>query len=308
MIIFITQPTAMYRHVQMGRETSEKRIPVEMYHMIEKVASLPELDKKTEVNVNFLMGSLMLPRHNLACLYLLMREFDDFMARHKILYWADGGTNLALARSFTGVTRQIPYDDDVDVCVFQPGYVKCMKHIKEMESLGYTVFVTPTMIKIATSHNWARSVSRTFGCVTLDIFCYKKANKKIRLADPAQRVAWPNAMYLCKEVFPVKRYQYGPVQFMGATSPEQYCDRLYPGWRETSVIELRDSPTMTQTNIKSDKISLPYEFAMKYAPDYGITKEELDETREKINETIVKTKDKFFSMLFNDEKDNTNIS
>jgi phosphorylcholine metabolism protein LicD len=272
----------LYKHIEFGRTASETRIPVEMFKMLEKLVPVMKNNPKTQANVRFLMESLMLPRHNLVCLYLLMKEVDEFMTKHDIVYWADGGTNLALARDH----QQIPYDDDVDICVFQTGFEKCTQYVHEFTKRGYHISCTPTMIKISTAHNWARSVSRTFGCVTLDIFCYKKKNREIFLDNIRLRAKWPNARYKCKEVFPIIRHKYGPITFMGANDPTGYCNRLYPGWKETAVIELRDSPTVSHVNIKSDTLSLPYSFVMKYAPKYKITLEEIHDVRNKIDNKI----------------------
>lgn len=278
----------IYKHIKHGQETSEKRIPVGMFKMIEKLAPVMKNDPKTQANARFLMESLMLPRHNLVCIYLLMKEVDEFMTRHNIRYWADGGTTLAMARDH----QQIPYDDDVDICVFRDGFDKCVQYLSEFEKIGYSISRSPSMLKISTAHNWARSVSRTFGCVTLDIFCYKKQKGEVFLENPALRARYPGSLYKCKELFPIIRHKYGPVTFMGANNPSGYCDRLYPGWRKTSVIELRDSPTISATNIKSETISLPYAFVMKYAPKYNITLQELNDVREAIDKKI-----KFASMI-----------
>jgi len=63
----------------------------------------------------------------------LLNLWNDFTKKHEIKYWASGGTLLGAIRH----SGFIPYDNDIDVCIFLSDFEKVKKHLDEHEKLSY---------------------------------------------------------------------------------------------------------------------------------------------------------------------------
>lgn len=66
--------------------------------------------------------------------YLIIRDIDECMRKHKIFYYMSEGTALGLYRDGDLIT----WDDDVDIGIFEEDYDKFIKFVvPEMVKLGY---------------------------------------------------------------------------------------------------------------------------------------------------------------------------
>ncbi len=63
----------------------------------------------------------------------LLQLWNDFTKKHEIKYWASGGTLLGAIRH----GGFIPYDNDIDVCVFLSDFEKVKKNLDDHETLSY---------------------------------------------------------------------------------------------------------------------------------------------------------------------------
>jgi phosphorylcholine metabolism protein LicD len=77
----------------------------------------------------------------------LLKLWNDFTKKHEIKYWASGGTLLGAIRH----CGFIPWDNDIDVCIFLSDFEKVKKHLDDHETLSY--FESRFGIKIYNDNN-----------------------------------------------------------------------------------------------------------------------------------------------------------
>jgi len=177
-------------------------------------------------------------------LYNLMEYFDKLSQEHDIKYWADGGTSLGMIRN-KGI---IPHDDDIDVGILQEDMDK-LKSLSEKlkqdnyEIIHYTDVDTnnPLGMNIYKLHKISEP------SIWIDYFVYQKENETYNFKDDISKNSWPNYWYKEKELFPLRRYNFGKIKINGSKKPKKYLDRAYPGWKKIRL----DFP---HTNITCKKI------------------------------------------------------
>ena len=65
----------------------------------------------------------------------ILKEIDKICKKHNIIYWLDGGTMLGCARH----KGFIPWDDDLDIAVFEEDYEHLLKVLQEELPAQYRV-------------------------------------------------------------------------------------------------------------------------------------------------------------------------
>jgi lipopolysaccharide cholinephosphotransferase len=201
-----------------------------------------------------------LPDSHIQALYQLGHDAGRWLDKLGVTWFIDGGTLLGALRH----QGQIPWDDDLDFGLFPDGFAAVLPHLPEIEAQGYRSEVSDGLLKIYLPDRWIFEPDRTVGTPTIDLFLYERAmddegDPIAQLAMPFHRSSWPDARYRWDELFPLIEYPYGPTRLRGASGGAAYCDRMYPGWRDTIVIDVRGPPAEHERNVKVDKVTLPFQ-------------------------------------------------
>jgi phosphorylcholine metabolism protein LicD len=229
------------------------------------VPGLNKDDKYNDItNIQNLMMCVMIPRNHLLLYYKMMYDTHNLLSAHSIPYFADGGTALGTIRN----GGQIPWDDDLDIGVFDEYEDRVKNVIMELKSIGYGVSVTKPILKIYIPNKWIKSPVKCSANPTLDIFIYKRnRDGSIVLKDRNLRWNWPTAIWHDNYLKPITLYKFGPISIYGASKLNIYCDRFYPNWRTKGVVELREYENAD----KNKKVPLPYKLLETFVPEYNLT-------------------------------------
>lgn len=190
---------------------------------------------KDKYRNNNIQDFYLKPEH-IEILYKLLEFVTRLLDKHDIQYWIDGGTLLGAVRHM----GQIPWDDDLDLGVFNNDFQRIRKLKTVVEDAGYVFVYDPNLIKIRPKEFNIKYDNRDVGHPTLDIFRYKSKNGIIKLANPGIYLKWPKAIHKKNDFLPFKLYKYGELYVKGVNNPYPYIDGSYPDWMNEIVIEVRD--------------------------------------------------------------------
>lgn len=200
-----------------------------------------------------------IPQTHIDDLYRLAHDVGLRLEQLGIQYFIDSGTLLGAHRH----RGQIPWDDDLDFGLLPEHFDAAAERLAEFQQMGYSTAVVDDVLKIYIPDKWVYGPERVVATPTLDLFRYERwrddAERPIvRLALPRHREAWPCAWYHEDDLFPLRKFAYGPTQLYGAHRGRDYLDRSYPGWQSTVVIDVRGVGTEAEPNVKIDKVTLDF--------------------------------------------------
>lgn len=153
----------------------------------------------------------------------MLYDTDQIFTRHKINYWAEGGTLLGIVRH----KGPIPWDDDNDICILEEDYDKIIKLKEEFYNRGYNLIKHYYGFKISYIGGLElKNLKYTYPF--LDIFIRKLRSNRIVLSRTKK---WSKFYFLKDEVFPIRRYKYENFYINGPKNPYGYLNRGYPKWK-----------------------------------------------------------------------------
>lgn len=156
-----------------------------------------------------------IPPHVTLRLYQMMKDTHEIFSHYEIPYWVHGGTLLGAVRH-KGI---IPWDDDIDIVVEKQHEEKILKTQTIFESLGYR------FIKVNYGYNilFPQKEPRD---INLDIMIFVKKNDQyVYESNPSFY-----AFFDEKDLFPLKKYQFGQLYVWGPHNPIPYLNTVYPDW------------------------------------------------------------------------------
>ena len=179
-------------------------------------------------------------------LYQTMKDVHDVLVYTGIHYVIESGTLLGAVRN----KGLIPDDDDVDIQVQETDRSVLEKYafrrIKKLGydtvemSFGYKVF--PSNAKVIPGFN--------FKFPSLDIFMTSITDGKTHNTLHQ----WPHCYFTTEEYFPVKLYEFGPLQLYGPTHADNFLTRCYGSdWNEVTYTIFDHS---TETTLPMVKVAL----------------------------------------------------
>uniref|UniRef100_A0A6C0JR06 LicD/FKTN/FKRP nucleotidyltransferase domain-containing protein n=1 Tax=viral metagenome TaxID=1070528 RepID=A0A6C0JR06_9ZZZZ len=155
-------------------------------------------------------------------LYKQIQYLHEFFRKHKITYWANGGTLLGARRE----QRIILWDDDCDIGVFEHD-TEVISSILKAEAArdGYQLWNSIHGFEL-------RNQDKIQGyTIKTDLFIYMltldKGVKKYVLASDRSRAAWPRDYFLPEELSSLASLPFGPLEIISISSPDRYLSTVY---------------------------------------------------------------------------------
>ena len=141
-----------------------------------------------------------------------MKDVDELFHKNNIKYFVESGTLLGTMRN----DGQIPYDDDLDISIFQEDAEKILALKDDLNKLGYTIKIRyPDWYVISGNY------------IALDVFHIKKTGSIYRYANSLARSKWWRFFFYEKELFPLKRHKFGNIEVSIPNEPLEYLKRAY---------------------------------------------------------------------------------
>jgi phosphorylcholine metabolism protein LicD len=169
-------------------------------------------------------------------LFYMFRDVIKLLNRAKVQWWAEGGTLLGAIRH----KNIIPWDDDIDIGILETENLDIPKILNKLDSLltftptffGYKVFLKRGGKKLYTYGK-----EKDFTYPGLDIFVFIKKGNKIIYKEEKPREYWKKYQWSQEILFPLKKYQFGPLKIPGANQVEKYLDKAFgKSWRTKGKI------------------------------------------------------------------------
>lgn len=173
-----------------------------------------------------------LPQEYLDNLIQMGTKLFNFLNKHKVPYWIDGGTLLGCIRE----QGQIKHDDDIDIGVFFKGFKQILelKPLIEKECGVLVLIYSQGQIKIGTPEK-TYIIHDKEKCCCFDVFLYRRKNNRIDLDYELDRNLYPNAYHKDIDFEPFKKVKYEGILVNSPKNPYGYLERLYGNWK-TPVI------------------------------------------------------------------------
>lgn len=157
-------------------------------------------------------------------LYLLMYKFHKICLMYNIEYFVIGGTLLGSYRH----TGLMPWDDDIDLGIMDKyQYIlESELFIKELEN-NNMIITKPNEISFGYKI-YKKNTEFPF----IDIFIYEEKlelNKKTKIIFKYDypKLTWPNEFFYKEELYPLKKYKFGPLNLIGPNNAKTYLTRSY---------------------------------------------------------------------------------
>jgi phosphorylcholine metabolism protein LicD len=167
-------------------------------------------------------------------LYKTMKDLNDILLSHKILYWVTGGSLMGAIRH-RGI---IPWDDDGDICIMKKDVPKLRKLIPLFKKKGYSIEEgdeDDEDDKIKECRNKKNSCTwflepKSKHSLGVDIFVMERIGPLITYADPYWRTAdngGKKCYFLYKFVFPLIPVRFGNFWVMTPNNSIEHLNQCY---------------------------------------------------------------------------------
>lgn len=190
--------------------------------------------------------------------YSLARILHNSLEKLGICYWTSGGTSLGCVRH----QGLIPWDDDLDLCVYQKDEGKligCLKRLLDdndyelivVEGFGYRVFHRTDSEMLPSEHQIHRY---PFG----DIFVMKRKAEICYIVSVCGRTLYPEEYYYNKDIDNMQKRLFGDIFLNCPGNVEEYLERTYgENWLTQGATHNYDH--ISQQFVKSVKFTLQQE-------------------------------------------------
>lgn len=173
-------------------------------------------------------------------IYDLLIKVDTILQRHNLTYWATSGTLLGAVRH----SGLIPWDDDLDICMFQHDIPNLLALKDEFARAGLTISMHPAGFykiskmdgkKINIKEEWLKffdykqQFDWTFPSIDIFPVCLDE-NNNVHHACPLlrKRIGWKNEFYMAHELTPpLILLPFGPTYIPAPRNREAILERFY---------------------------------------------------------------------------------
>lgn len=173
-------------------------------------------------------------------LYQIAKDTTDLFSKHKIEYFMSGGTTLGAVRH----KGLIPWDNDVDLVIFHQDEIKFNQLTSDFNKLGYKINYVKNFRYVIDSNQVLTKPGMPNPGIDIFVMHYNKEKKIVEYIDENNRSLFPLEWYPESVLFPLKKYNFGPLKLNGPNNAEWYLDHYYgQTWRDTMIISGHtDSP------------------------------------------------------------------
>lgn len=211
-------------------------------------------------------------------LYKTLGDLVHLLEAEGIDYWISCGTLLGAVRH----QGLIPYDDDVDLFIHEKDGPKVLALKDRLKAMGLGIAQDRTSIKVYKLNGvHVRPKKNSFKLFPGVWFVRRKQEKfpfidlyisKIDQGDyihahPRAYRVFSNERFKVSDLYPLKRYQFGPLQLLGPNNPTYHLDRAYgTDWNEYLVFTSNHSTLNNKVAFK-----IPFEGPIEaYCYQYGM--------------------------------------
>jgi len=195
-------------------------------------------------------------------LYQTLEKTVTILNHHQIDYWVTCATLLGAVRH-EGV---IPLDDDLDLAIWIKDFDRLMALKDTFKKVGLGIYKDATSIKIYQLDGpHVRPKRKTFQILpgvwfvrhkierfpTVDIHPMEVEGSQVVCAMPRARAIFTKEVYQKENIYPLKTYQFGPLQVTGPHNATQFLTHRYGAtWNNIVYFASRHTPGTGQTFIK----------------------------------------------------------
>lgn len=193
------------------------------------------------------LTAVCMNKEAVALQYKAMAQLVNILDQHHIDYWMTCGTLLGAVRH-EGV---IPYDDDVDFCIHEKDAERVLALKETLKAVNLGIYQDRTSIKVyKVDGPHVRPKKQSFRLLpgvwfvrrkterfpTIDIYPTREENGQIVHANPRARLSFSKEIFLTTDIYPLKNYQFGPLQIKGPQNPFNFFNSCYgETWNDVLV-------------------------------------------------------------------------
>lgn len=165
----------------------------------------------------------LLPQYKVNSLYKNMSCLDKIFTDNKLGYFIICGTLIGAVRD----KGLIPWDHDIDIGIMETDLPKMLALKDQFASVGMVMSFDDDIWRIKNKDD----------ITYIDVFLFEKTDKLYRYNDTKNRRRFPSETFGLNQLYPLKRYQFGPLNLLGPQKAEEYLDNAYGNWRVAKVTQ-----------------------------------------------------------------------
>lgn len=176
-------------------------------------------------------------------IYNLLKNVDCVFNKTNTQYTMVGGTLLGSVRH----NGLIPWDNDADIAVLNKSFTEILEILKPLERYNIRSYLN--------KYKGIVKVHFLNSAIVLDIFVFNNISNVFQFAPPYNTI-YKNEFFTKNELYPLKKYKFGPLKLYGPNNAINYLNRAYPNWNDTAVTWVFDWDSIINKKNKNKHLDL----------------------------------------------------